>query len=64
MSENVGVSSKIKLLLHNQDLYDKIVEQIEKGEKSIFYSQATGLGKYFIFMKLVTFRNEWTCKFF
>jgi hypothetical protein len=53
MSENVGVSSKIKLLPHNQDLYDKIVEQIEKGEKSIFYSQATGLGKSFIFMKLV-----------
>ena len=53
MSENIKVSSKIKLLPHNQELYDKIVEQIEKGEKSIFYSQATGLGKSFIFMKLV-----------
>ena len=53
MSENTKVSSKIKLLPHNQELYDKIVEQIEKGEKSIFYSQATGLGKSFIFMKLV-----------
>lgn len=53
MSENTKVSSKIELLPHNQELYDKIVEQIEKGEKSIFYSQATGLGKSFIFMKLV-----------
>lgn len=53
MSENIKVSSKIELLPHNQELYDKIVEQIEKGEKSIFYSQATGLGKSFIFMKLV-----------
>lgn len=53
MDENFKVSSEIKLLPHNQDLYNKIVEQVEKGEKSIFYSQATGLGKSFIFMKLV-----------
>ena len=53
MSENTKVSSKIELLPHNKELYDKIVEQIKKGEKSIFYSQATGLGKSFIFMKLV-----------
>lgn len=43
----------IELMEHNQMLYDKIVEQIEKGETSIFYSEATGLGKSFIFMKLV-----------
>lgn len=50
-SGNVG--SKIDLLPHNQMLYDKIVNEIENGERSIFYSQATGLGKSFIFMRLV-----------
>ena len=44
---------KIELLPHNQMLYDKIVKEIENGERSIFYSQATGLGKSFIFMRLV-----------
>lgn len=53
MSENNKVNNKIRLLQHNQELYDKIVKEMEKGEKSIFYSQATGLGKSFIFMKLV-----------
>lgn len=45
--------NKITLLPHNQMLYDKIVTEINKGEKSIFYSEGTGLGKSFIFMKLV-----------
>ena len=52
MSNNTRVS-KINLLPHNKELYNKIVEKINKGERSIFYSQATGLGKSFIFMKLV-----------
>ena len=43
----------VELLPHNQMLYDKIVAEIEKGEHSIFYSEATGLGKSFIFMRLV-----------
>lgn len=43
----------IELLPHNQMLYDKIVAEMEKGERSIFYSEATGLGKSFIFMRLV-----------
>ena len=43
----------IELLPHNQMLYDKIVAEMEKGEHSIFYSEATGLGKSFIFMRLV-----------
>lgn len=53
MCEHAKVSNKVSLLPHNQELYGKIVEQINKGEKSIFFSQATGLGKSFIFMKLV-----------
>lgn len=44
---------KVKLLPHNQMLYNKIVVELEKGERSIFYSEATGLGKSFIFMRLV-----------
>lgn len=40
--------NKITLLPHNQMLYDKIVTEINKGEKSIFYSEGTGLGKSFI----------------
>lgn len=36
MSENIKVSSKIELLPHNQELYDKIVEQIEKVKRVSF----------------------------
>lgn len=43
----------IELLPHNEKLYSQIREQIEAGERSIFYSEATGLGKSFIFMRLV-----------
>lgn len=43
----------IELLPHNEKLYNEIKEQIEAGERSIFYSEATGLGKSFIFMRLV-----------
>ena len=45
--------SKIELLPHNQDLYNRIRKHIDEGKHSIFYSEATGLGKSFIFMKLV-----------
>ena len=44
---------KISLLTHNQKIYDQIIESINNGEHSIFYSEATGLGKSFIFMRLV-----------
>ena len=47
------MNSKIKLLPHNQKLYDEIKQYIDAGERSIFYSEATGLGKSFIFMRLV-----------
>lgn len=43
----------VELLPHNQMLYDKIVAEMERGEFNIFYSEATGLGKSFIFMRLV-----------
>lgn len=45
--------SRIELLPHNQDLYNRIRKHINEGKHSIFYSEATGLGKSFIFMKLV-----------
>lgn len=48
-----NVEQKIELLPHNQELYDQIVEQMDKGEHSIFYSEGTGLGKSYVFMKLV-----------
>ena len=43
----------ISLLPHNQELFDKIMGLINYGQHSIFYSEATGLGKSFIFMRLV-----------
>ena len=51
---------KISLLPHNQKLFGEIMEEINNGEHSIFYSEATGLGKSFIFMRLVydLFTNE------
>lgn len=52
-NKKVTVNSEIALLPHNQILYDKIVAEINNGERSIFYSEATGLGKSFIFMKLI-----------
>ena len=45
--------SKIELLPHNQMLYEQIEEKIKEGYRSIFYSEGTGLGKSFIFMRLV-----------
>ncbi len=43
----------VKLLPHNEMLYNDICKHIDVGEKSIFYSEATGLGKSYIFMRLV-----------
>ena len=48
-----NVNKKIELLPHNQMLYDQIVKELVNGQKSIFYSEATGLGKSYIFMRLV-----------
>ena len=45
--------NEVKLLPHNELLYNKIITEIENGYHSIFYSEGTGLGKSFIFMKLV-----------
>ena len=54
------IKNNISLLPHNQKLFDEIMEAINNGEHSIFYSEATGLGKSFIFMRLVynLFSNE------
>ena len=55
----ISLNTKIKnehpvsLMPHNKKLFDKIIEHINNGEHSIFYSEATGLGKSFIFMRLV-----------
>lgn len=46
-------TNEIKLLAHNEMLYNKIVKELIRGNRKIFYSEATGLGKSFIFMKLV-----------
>ena len=51
--KNIKEKHEIKLLPHNQKLFDEIMELINNGEHSIFYSEATGLGKSFIFMSLV-----------
>ena len=47
------MSYTVELLPHNEKLYNDIIQSIEYGHHSIFYSQGTGLGKSFIFMKLV-----------
>lgn len=44
---------KVSLLPHNQELYDGIVAKIAAGSHSIFFSEATGLGKSYVFMRLV-----------
>ena len=46
------MKEKIKLLPHNEKLYNDIVKEMIDGHKSIFYSEGTGLGKSFIFFKL------------
>jgi len=43
----------IELLPHNQELFDKILSAMDDGYLKIFYSETTGWGKSFIFMKLV-----------
>ena len=53
VANNIKTSNNIELLPHNQMLYDKITAEVYKGEHSIFYSEGTGLGKSFVFMKLV-----------
>ena len=45
--------TKLELLPHNLKMVDEISSLIDKGEHSIFYSEATGLGKSWIFMGLV-----------
>ena len=52
-SANFANTECVKLLPHNVQLYNDIISRLESGEHSIFYSQGTGLGKSFIFMKLV-----------
>ena len=46
------MTNEIKLLPHNEKLYNDIVKEMIDGHKSIFYSEGTGLGKSFIFFKL------------
>ena len=43
----------INLLPHNEELFNKILNAMFNGHHKIFYSEATGLGKSYIFMKLV-----------
>ena len=52
---------KISLLPHNQKLYDEIIESLKNGSHSVFFTEATGLGKSFIFMRLVydLFNKDW-----
>lgn len=45
--------NQISLLPHNKKIYDEIIDAISYGEHSIFFSEATGLGKSFVFMRLV-----------
>ena len=52
--------NEIKLLPHNQDMVNKIENAMIFGNHKIFYTEATGLGKSFIFMYLVNkyFRDK------
>ena len=43
----------IKLLPHNQKMVEEIETAIDSGVRNIFYSEATALGKSFIFIYLV-----------
>lgn len=43
----------VTLLKHNQDLYNQILEKMYEGYHSIFYSEATGLGKTYVALQLV-----------
>ena len=44
---------RIKLLPHNQEIVNKIEQAMISGIRKIFYTEATGLGKSFVFMYLV-----------
>jgi hypothetical protein len=44
---------KIKLLPHNQEMVYRIEQAMMCGNRKIFYTEATGLGKSYIFMYLV-----------
>lgn len=46
-------SNEISLYEHNEMLYNEICKELNNGERSIGYTEATGLGKSYIFMKLV-----------
>ena len=43
----------ISLLPQNKKLYDDIKSKVQRGERSIFFSEGTGLGKSYVFMKIV-----------
>lgn len=43
----------ISLLPHNQKLYNEIKSKVQSGERAIFFSEGTGLGKSYVFMKIV-----------
>ena len=51
---------EITLLPHNQDMVTQIEQAMVSGNHKIFYTEATGLGKSFIFMYLVNkyFRDK------
>ena len=44
---------EIKLLDHNKTIVDEIEEAMNNGIRKIFFTEATGLGKAFVFMYLV-----------
>lgn len=37
---------------HNQEIYDGIIRAVADGYKKIGYTEATGLGKSFVFIEL------------
>lgn len=51
--EQKSETSLIDLLPHNIEMYDNIIDKMNQGYHKIFYSEATGLGKSYIFMKLM-----------
>lgn len=48
-----SANNEIKLYEHNQLIYNEIIKEIDNGGRSIGYTEATGLGKSYVFMKLV-----------
>lgn len=52
-SVDTGNADNIKLMKHNQELYKQVLDKMMEGYRSVFYSEATGLGKSFIMMQLI-----------